>query len=138
MKYVIAVLALFMGLSSAWADEIDKAAAVNSQFAQYIIKEAQLDGLSAIDMLKEIRQGSISNTLETLEYKVDLAATAAWKTYNSTDETEKANAYNLLKAIKSYRQLHPRKIEAGGRSADWEKAELELIHNVGDILKNIE
>lgn len=139
MKCYIAVIALLTMLPAAWAEETETATAVNAQFTQYIVTQAQNDGLTALIALEEIRQGgSISNVIETLETTVDQAATAAWKTYNSASGDEKDHALYTLKTIKSYRQAHPRIVEATGASEDWEKSKLERIQQVDGILKNIE
>ena len=139
MKLVVAILALLIGLSAALADETNINAAGNAALANHIISNIQLDGQVAIEILQDIRGGgSISNTLEGLEFSVDLAVKAAWGTYNSASGTEKDNAYNTLKDIKKYRQQYPRKIEAINGSEGWEQHKQSVIREAKDILYKIE
>ena len=139
MKTFVAILALFLGLSAASADDTNATAMVNASISNLVTSFVQIDGWAAIDYLQEIRQGgSISNTLEDLEFSVDLAAKAAWMRYNSASDAEKDIAYRALKAIKNYRQQYPRKIEAINGSEGWEQHKQSVIREAKDILYKIE
>ena len=142
MKIFVAILALFIGLSAASAasaDETNTADSANSSLINYITSSIQLDGQVAIEILQDIRQGgSISNTLEGLEFSVDLAVKAAWMKYNSSSGIEKDNAYSALKDIKNYRQQYPRKVEAINGSEGWERHKQSVIREAEDILNKIE
>ena len=139
MKTFAIIFALFIGLSAASADDTNATAMVNASISNLVTSFVQIDGWAAIDYLQEIRQGgSISNTLEDLEFSVDLAVKAAWMRYNSESDTEKDIAYRALKDIKKYRQQYPRKIEAINGSEGWEQHKQSVIREANDILYKIE
>jgi len=69
------------------------------------------DALVAKTLLTEIREGRITNAIETIEFSIDCSIVEMANSTNS-DAATREQVLQTLRLLKEYRQKYPSKIEA--------------------------
>jgi hypothetical protein len=84
----------------------------------FMLLNAQAEGLAARILLDELRAGRVAVALELLEQRLDTSVLAINGFSREVSPERKASAVESLRILRQYRERHPRKTEAVIDAAD--------------------
>jgi hypothetical protein len=104
----------------------------------YVLWRAQSDGLLARNLLIELREGRITNAIESLEFSIDCSIVQIGTPTNH-GASARQEFLPALRLMKDYRQKYPRKSEEAiaGLEGDELRTNLEITKEAGAILDKV-
>jgi hypothetical protein len=101
-----------------------------------ILAKTMGDALAAKTLLTEIREGRITNAVETLEFAIDCSILEMGHATNC-DAVTQQQALQTLRLLNEYRQKYPRKIEAVIGEGDELKQNRKITEEANEFLEKV-
>jgi hypothetical protein len=94
------------------------------------------DALVAKTLLTEIRDGRVTNAIETLEFTIDCSIVAMEHT-NNFDAATQEQILHTLRLLKEYRQRYPRKNVAVSNEGDESEQYRKIAQDAENYLEQV-
>ena len=98
-----------------------------------VLLNAQANALEAKIALTELRAGRVTNALELLEQKIDSSVIIIDHSLSKVADRERDAALGTLRALKAYREAHPRQREAIIPDVDTKEMAQEASRILGEL-----
>lgn len=102
---------LLLILSSCVQTQHEGGNAPSQKARAVLFNQAMGEAIGSKILLTEIREGRISNALESLEISIDSSVVIMGRAINQSDETQR-EILQALRMVKAYRQQYPREPKA--------------------------